>query len=101
MRRCACELCACISDITYFEAVICLSHCNRLVFVSMTVFEQVMHVLIARSPPELELPHARSSMSLAEYCEWVDGMVIASETGTAATLLLGQTFSVVVHKPGV
>ncbi len=40
--------------------------------------DQVMHLLIARGPLELELPHARFSMTVAEYSAWIDSMVIAS-----------------------
>jgi hypothetical protein len=45
---------------------------------------QVMHVLLARGPPEMELPHSRSSMSVSEYSAWVDGMVAASSVAPSA-----------------
>jgi hypothetical protein len=51
---------------------------------TLCVVLQVMHVLLARGPPEMELPHARSSMTVAEYSAWVDGMVAASGVAPAA-----------------
>ena len=45
--------------------------------------EQVMHVLLARGPLELELPHTRSSMTLAEYSSWMDSLIVASDGGSS------------------
>ncbi len=41
-------------------------------------------MLMCRGPAELELPHTRFSMTVAEYSAWMDSMVMASSSDAAA-----------------
>ena len=46
---------------------------------------QVMHILLVRGPPELQLPYKLLGLTVKAYCAWVDHLVAGSSSALPPT----------------